>query len=366
MTNFVSINFKYYENSNKSEIAHVSRKFKEDKNVLDKNLTKDNFGSKFDIEERYEELLEFAKANTKEKTGRAFQTKNTFLDGVLAFSKEQMFELKQDPDWKEKMSALVEQYMLDVQSKTGFMPVGWAFHLDEGKYDENGQIELNHHAHLLFMNHDEKTGKAPLREFQKRKSDSIWSELQTLAGARFNDMGFVRGISKEVTQRRHKEKDEYVSEVLMHNEKLQAELSAALAVAQESVSNVQSAMSQIKAVQAKMSNESYDSEAFEDQFNKLRGPVQQIAEKYAASYKARGFAYTVAQAFKKVSPSGYEYVARTSERLLKFFKGSIPKLDVEMINEIEYKTKQINKKIEEQKKELDRINKKTNKVKRKI
>lgn len=366
MTNFVSINFKYYQNSDKSEIAHVNRDFKEDENVLDTELTKENFGSKFDLPKRYEELLSFAKANTKEKTGRASQLKNTFLDGVLAFSHEQMLELKKNPEWKEVMSDLIEQYMLDVQIKTGFMPVGWKFHLDEGKYDADGEIVLNHHAHLIFMNHDERTGKAPLRELQKRKSDSVWSELQTLAGVRFNEAGFVRGISKELTKKRHKEKDEYVSEVLMHNEKLQIELSAALAVAQESVSHVQSAMSEIKAVQAKMSNESYDSEAFENQFNKLRGPVQQIAEKYAASYNARGFAYTAAQAFKKVSPGGYEYVARTSERLLKFFKGSIPKLDLEVINEIEYKTKQINKKIEEQKKELDKVNQKMNKIKRKI
>lgn len=359
MSNFVSINFKYYENSNKSEIAHVNRKFKEDKNVLDKNLTKDNFGSKFDIEERYEELLEFAKANTKEKTGRAFQTKNTFLDGVLAFSQEQMLELKQDPDWKEKMSALVEQYMLDVQAKTGFMPVGWAFHLDEGKYDENGQIELNHHAHLLFMNHDAKTGKAPLREFQKRKSDSIWSELQSLAGERFYELGFVRGISKELTKKRHKDKDEYVNELLNHNEKLQAELSEALSVAQESIQDVRNAVTDLKAVQAEISAHGHDSEAFTKRFNELRGPVQTIAQKFANNYNNKGFAYRVAEALKGGSPWAYDYIAKTSEKLLKLFNGTLPKLNNELINEVEFRVKKIDKKLEEQNKELEKIKNKS-------
>ena len=59
--------------------------------------------------------------------------------------------------------------MLEIEQKTGFMPVGWKFHLDEGTMEENGNYRLNHHAQLIFMNHDKATGKPRCVSFKNAK-----------------------------------------------------------------------------------------------------------------------------------------------------------------------------------------------------
>lgn len=222
MKNFISFNAKYYKDSNASgEIGHVQRVFAENTNQI-KQFAKDNFGCGYNIYDRYKEVYK----QVEEVKGKKIQSNsNTFMDGVLSFSRDQMLELMKDPNWKESFSDHIEQYMKDVQEKTGLEPLGWEMHMDEGHKDpETGEFKMNYHAQLIFFNYDFKTNKAPLRDLMGRKGDSIWSKLQDVAANRFADLGFIRGVSADMTKAKHKEKDDLIASKQAEIDRLQAEL----------------------------------------------------------------------------------------------------------------------------------------------
>lgn len=210
MKNYVAFNAKYYKNSNASgEIGHVQRVFHKNKNAIEE-LTFMNFGCGYDIYERYKETYK----KVEEIKGKKIQeNSNTFMDGVLAFSNDQIIKLmEEDPNWKKSLSNHIEMYMQDVKKATGLEPLGWEMHMDEGHTNKDGINVINYHAQLIFFNFDFETKKAPLRDLMGRKGDSIWSKLQDLAGQRFEPLGFQRGLSADMTKIKHKEKDQYIDE----------------------------------------------------------------------------------------------------------------------------------------------------------
>ena len=336
MSNFVAVNFKYYKNSQAhGEIGHVMRVFEKNTNAIE-SLTHENFGSDFDLVAKYDELLSFAKQNTKEKTGRAYQDKkaNTFLDGVLAFSNEQMLELKKDPNWKAKMSQHIEQFMLEIEQKTGFMPVGWKFHLDEGTMEENGNYRLNHHAQMIFMNHDKATGKAPLREFQKRKGDSIWSELQTLAGERFKDLGFVRGVSADDTHKKHLEKDQYIDKKQESNLSAAEHVAKGIAIVSEEAQKLYWANRVTAARLTAVSKQLEDLESlhtndeqFDKKFNVLGAHVRRVKNNFEALYNNNTSFRSFLNTLKVAIPTPYEHAKKVCGAVLAFFGSDKPKLE---------------------------------------
>jgi hypothetical protein len=220
--NFVSFNAKYYKNSNASgEIGHVQRVYAENTNQI-KEFAKDNFGCGYNIYDRYKDVFKQVEGVKGKKIQ---ENANTFMDGVLSFSRDQMLEIMQDPDWKTSFSDHIEHFMQDVKEKTGMEPLGWEMHMDEGhKNPETGEYEMNYHAQCIFFNYDFKTNTAPLRKLMDRKSDSIWSKLQDTAGQRFEDLGFVRGVSADMTKAKHKKKDDYIASKQAEIDRLQAEL----------------------------------------------------------------------------------------------------------------------------------------------
>lgn len=336
MSNFVAVNFKYYKNSQAhGEIGHVMRVFEKNTNAIE-SLTHENFGSDFDLVAKYDELLAFAKQNTKEKTGRAYQDKkaNTFLDGVLAFSNEQMLELKKDPNWKSKMSQHIEQFMLEIEQKTGFMPVGWKFHLDEGTMEENGNYRLNHHAQMIFMNHDKATGKAPLREFQKRKGDSIWSELQTLAGERFKDLGFVRGVSAEDTHKKHLEKDKYIDKKQESNLSAAEHVERGIAIVSEearklywanrvNAKRLTAVSEQLEALESLHTND----ERYDKKFTMLSGHVSRVKNNFEKLYNNKTSFRMFISSIEKTFPRPFKHAKETISAVLAFFGAEKPKLE---------------------------------------
>ena len=336
MSNFVAVNFKYYKNSQAhGEIGHVMRVFEKNTNAIE-SLTHENFGSDFDLVAKYDELLAFAKQNTKEKTGRAYQAAkaNTFLDGVLAFSNEQMLELKKDPNWKAKMSQHIEQFMLEIEQKTGFMPVGWKFHLDEGTMEENGNYRLNHHAQLIFMNHDKETGKAPLREFQKRKGDSIWSELQTLAGERFKDLGFVRGVSAEDTHKKHLEKDKYIDKKQESNASAAEHVAKGIAIVSEearklywanrvTAARLTAVSEQLEALESLHTND----ERYDKKFTMLSGHVSRVKNNFEKLYNNKTSFRMFISSIEKTFPRPFKHAKETISAVLAFFGAEKPKLE---------------------------------------
>lgn len=336
MSNFVAVNFKYYKNSQAhGEIGHVMRVFEKNTNAIE-SLTHENFGSDFDLVAKYDELLAFAKQNTKEKTGRAYQDKkaNTFLDGVLAFSNEQMLELKKDPNWKSKMSQHIEQFMLEIEQKTGFMPVGWKFHLDEGTMEENGNYRLNHHAQMIFMNHDKATGKAPLREFQKRKGDSIWSELQTLAGERFKDLGFVRGVSAEDTHKKHLEKDKYIDKKQESNLSAAEHVERGIAIVSEearklywanrvNAKRLTDVSEQLEALESLHTND----ERYDNKFTMLSGHVSRVKNNFEKLYNNKTSFRMFISSLETTFPRPFKHAKDTISAVLAFFGSEKPKLE---------------------------------------
>lgn len=334
MSNFVSVNFKYYKASQAhGEIGHVMRVFKKNTNAIE-SLTHENFGSDFNLIDKYDELLKFAKQNTKEKTGRVSQVQNTFLDGVLSFSNEQMLEIKKDPLWKHKMTGHIEALMLDIEAKTGFMPVGWKFHLDEGTKQENGEYKLNHHAQLIFMNHEKATGKAPLREFQKRKDDSIWSEVQTLAGERFEDMGFVRGVSAEDIHRKHLEKEEYIAQKLKKAESRAERLETALdGLSEHAVQLLQAqkkaaakltvVSQQLEALETLHTND----EQFDKKFNTLATHVRRVKNNFQALYNNNTSFRSFISSLEVALPTQFNHAKKVLGSVLSFFGSDKPKLE---------------------------------------
>ena len=222
MKNFVSFNAKYYKNSNASgEIGHVQRAFAKNTNQI-VEFAKDNFGCGYNIYDRYKDVFNQVEGIKNKKIQK---TANTFMDGVLSFSRDQMMEIMKDPDWKTSFSDHIEQFMQDVKEKTGMEPLGWEMHMDEGHKDPvTGEYKMNYHAQCIFFNYDFKTNKAPLRDLMGRKGESIWSKLQDTAGQRFEDLGFVRGVSADMTKAKHQEKDDFIASKQAEIERLQAEL----------------------------------------------------------------------------------------------------------------------------------------------
>ncbi|WP_199765622.1 hypothetical protein [Helicobacter felis] len=71
----------------------------------------------------------------------------------------------------------LERLATHFKTKYGFQCYQIAIHRDEGYKDEEGNIRLNHHAHLEFVTLDEKTGKSLFRgNLQKPKA---LSQIQT-------------------------------------------------------------------------------------------------------------------------------------------------------------------------------------------
>jgi len=210
MKNYISVNAKYYKHSKASgEIGHVIRQFSDNRNSIG-NLVGENFGG-FNLDSEYKSMLSEFEA----VKGKKFQSNaNTYIDAVIGFSLDQMEVLKDQIDWKESISKCMHQFGEAIKEEYGLQPVGFNFHCDEAHTDKlgnivkdnNGRDRMNYHAHFIFINYDPISKQAPLRKM-KRKD---WSKIQDIAGDIFEELGFERGISKEITGKRHLEKQELI------------------------------------------------------------------------------------------------------------------------------------------------------------
>lgn len=256
MKNKIAVNTKYFTRTQASgELGHVMRLFASDKNVIDPALTKNNFGMKDEsIQKSYDAAIKYMPSSIK----------NSYIDSVLVFPLEQFEQVQKDhpSDWMNKINQSIVGMMREMESEMGFRPIGYKVHLDEGRFDENGNVVLNPHAHMIFANictkditlkktkkitlKDEdgialrdpkkpskylyeldedgkpKTetieiplkGRAPLSLHQTRGKDSIWARQQDIAAKHLNHLGFERGTSKELTQAKHLEKTAHVAREL--------------------------------------------------------------------------------------------------------------------------------------------------------
>lgn len=203
---FISVNSKYYKHSNASgEMAHVDRLFKDNVNAFSEH-TKHNFGSDQKLFDKYKEL-HHQRVNATGKKVRKDAT--TFVDSVVSFSLDRWEELesKYPPDkLAVGMKKMMDDYLAEMQKTYGLTPVGYRFHLDEGHNKNN--LKRNVHAHLIFYNYDFEKGVSPWRSLKKKD----FSNFQDIAAKAFKRAGFERGVSKDHTQKKHKEKDDFVAD----------------------------------------------------------------------------------------------------------------------------------------------------------
>lgn len=194
--------------------GHNKRLFAENKHSFPEYV-KYNFGTD-DLEKRYLEIHERHKNSLRKKmTGK----ENTFIECVVAFSLEKFEELEREltrEQLQEKLSFCMDEYLTTLKNNFGFEPVGFTFHLDEGVMDEEtGILKRNVHAHAIAYNYDFKKNVAPLRKMTKND----FSAMQDLVAASFGPLGFERGISKEITDKNHLERDEFIKQLQAEKEK---------------------------------------------------------------------------------------------------------------------------------------------------
>jgi hypothetical protein len=350
MKNYVSFNAKYYKNSNASgEIGHVQRVFATNTNQI-VEFAKDNFGCGYNIYDRYKEVFDQVESIKGKKIQK---NSNTFMDGVLSFSRDHMLEIMKDPDWKTSFSNHINDFMQDVKKQTGMEPLGWEMHMDEGHKDPvTGEYKLNYHAQCIFFNYDFKTNKAPLRDLMGRKGDSIWSKLQDTAGKRFEDLGFVRGVSADMTKAKHDEKDDFIASKQAEIERLQAELAQrqiqqerALKANQELLEEAAAATDEILAEcneAIDILNKREEKRVAESELREtIKNNIEQFTEKFNESSKLRTYVESFSQSF----PVFTEALKTTYKRLVEFFNiddSGDPLSTLKMTKENIAKVKEIN------------------------
>lgn len=248
MKNFVSFNIKAKKKCDADAMilhcVNLKARNKSD-NVTLRHLTKFNVTSN-NLHENYTKTTE----EVEKIKGKAIQKNaNHYLEGVLSFSYEQVYELGFN-NFRDKAPEIIQSYGKALADEFGFEYLGFSLHFDEGMIeleedgetpkldkkgntiavkDENGKQKINIHAHLSFINFDKKTNKARFREIQqkyvsdKKYPNLAFVKMQDLAAKEFEKIGFTRGISKEITKYKHVEKAHMQREKELREKELEAE-----------------------------------------------------------------------------------------------------------------------------------------------
>ena len=143
---------------------------------------------------RLEELQEKRKQQQK-KFSSIRKNENEIFECVVVFSEEQFSKIE-----KMKVHEKLIIFCNEMKKNYGFEPLQFDFHLDEGEGEKT-----NVHAHLVFYNFDFEKNKSVLRNLKKEDM----SKMQDLVGQVFTDLGFKRGIKKEITNAKHLKPQEY-------------------------------------------------------------------------------------------------------------------------------------------------------------
>lgn len=108
-----------------------------------------------------------------------------FFGAIMTFSNEMAQDYKKDPKLFKKCAL---SFLNDIQDTLGTKALSVVLHLDE----------TTPHIHLIFDNIN-KNGKTVQRQLTR---DNL-SQIQTLMGSYFNEMGYKRGIDSITTKSSH-------------------------------------------------------------------------------------------------------------------------------------------------------------------
>lgn len=227
MKNFVSIRSQYYkigEARSALDHAHAKRNgFTQSANVYPSLSTANRgyYQNKMNnCTDSFDEICARHQEVTRKKMRKDF---NVLFEHVVVFSDPHFNKLAENIGLDKAANFLVsrlKQYMNSIKLEFGFEPIGFDLHLDEGHVDFKTQkFKRNVHAHVQFFNYDFQKRVAPLRHLMK-KGQSLEGQtnqlnpnfvmMQDLAATAFRDIGFKRGISKDVTSKKHLRKEYFV------------------------------------------------------------------------------------------------------------------------------------------------------------
>lgn len=134
----------------------------------------------YEAKELKEAIVNEAKQTYKQRTKRAFQS--------TAYEWSAVVNIKPDTTMQD-----LERLSKHFNDKYGFQCYQIAIHRDEGHIDENGERQINHHAHLEFVTLDKQTGRNRQRELKPQTLRQIQSEVAEI-------LGMQRGIDKRISK----------------------------------------------------------------------------------------------------------------------------------------------------------------------
>ncbi|WP_236847392.1 mobilization protein [Campylobacter devanensis] len=136
-----------------------------------------------------EQIVNQAIETYKSRTKRAFQAKSYEWSAVC--------NIKEDTTMAD-LERLAEHF----EQKYGFQCYQIAIHRDEGHINDNGEKEINHHAHLEFITLDKNTGRNRQRDLKPEILRQIQTEVAEI-------LGMERGVDKKISKRERIEPRKY-------------------------------------------------------------------------------------------------------------------------------------------------------------
>lgn len=167
----------------------------------------------YEAKELKETIINKAKQAYTQRTKRAFQAKSYEWSAVVNIKPETTMQ---------DLEKLAKHFF----DKYGFQCYQIAIHRDEGHIDENGQKQINHHAHLEFITLDKETGKNRQREIKPQTLRQIQTETAQI-------LQMQRGIDKRISKTKRIEPRKYAQLKEQEKENLKAQNNKILAQMKE-------------------------------------------------------------------------------------------------------------------------------------
>lgn len=243
MSKFAAVRTRYYKHKAAVAVmdhAHSERNgFTRSQNVHNE-FSKDNTGGYLKDSKSVADAYLTAREMHEEVTGKKTRSDmNTLFEHVVVLSVEQYEKLEQElgvEGAKQQTKKALADYSKTIKDEFGFAMLGFDLHLDEGTKADDGTVQRNIHAHVMFYNYDFKKRVAPLRGLMKKgknpktgKTNQLnenFEKMQDIVARSFNDLGFERGVSHGIDNPKHLEKAEFVKKELANSESMLNALSS--------------------------------------------------------------------------------------------------------------------------------------------
>lgn len=211
MKNYISLHMKYYKKSRIEGIqAHNTRKIKANYLLQEQQALFENYSSN-DLKNNFNKYYKEMEQINKAKKTYTKKNGNHILESVVSLSNDTiqtLIKLKGKEETRKIIIKKMEELGQEIEKKIGAKFLAFDIHFDEGHIQEDGQIKYNVHAHLVHLNFNFKTEKSILRTLKKQDM----SNLQDISANVFQSAGFRRGQSKEITQLKHLERDQFIAQ----------------------------------------------------------------------------------------------------------------------------------------------------------